>query len=100
MKRSAVTLTDPSPDDTIDVTPIMKAFKSRATAAATLWAHENPELVEQHRENNTIGDWKHTVGKLFKQLPQEERDKWEAKKEERKARQSTLAEDWFECVHS
>ncbi|KAI0702194.1 hypothetical protein C8Q76DRAFT_697916 [Earliella scabrosa] len=74
-------------EETIDVSPIIKALKSRATAASTLWAHANPDLIAQEHPNASIGAWRSTVGRLFRELPKEERDRWFTLAKEKKARQ-------------
>lgn len=98
-KTSQLDRDDPSL--VIDVEPILRAFKARVTAASTLWAQENPELIDKHRPTNSIGSWKSTVRDLFNQLPAAERAHWKAKQEElRKARASEQmeAEVHFEYV--
>lgn len=86
-------------DDLIDVTPIIKAFKARATAASTLWARENAELIRRHRKDQTIGNYKHTVRKLFKNLSKDEQAKWKGRRDELKASKQALnSDDCYEYV--
>ena len=87
-------------DAPLDVTPILKMFKTRARAASVLWADEHQELIAQERENKTIGSWRQTVRKLFSALSPEAREKWFDKARRLKAdAQTGDEEEWFEYVH-
>lgn len=69
----------------IDVTPIVKAAKTRARAACALWADANADLIAKKRETSCIGNWRTTVSALFDALSDEERQIWEDKAQALKA---------------
>ncbi len=69
----------------IDISPIIKAAKTRARASCALWAEANAELIAKERKSNCIGNWRTTVARLYDALPYDEQQKWEDKAQKLKA---------------
>ena len=89
---------DPDFEKPINVQPILKAFKGRATAASTLFARANRELIAKRRGSQSIGRWKRAVSVLFHQLPVDEHKVWQDKARALKKERQKKGSDPFECV--
>ena len=84
----------------IDIAPIMKALRSRATSASTLFANANRERIAKRVGKHAIGRWRKVVSKMFRKLPQEEQDHWHAQAKQLKTNLVHAINVWFEYVHS
>ena len=89
-------MADAALEKPIDIAPIVKAFKGRATAASTLLARANRKLIAKHRGSQSIGGWKLNVTVLFHQLPVDERNQWEAQPKVLKEKRKQEQHDHFE----
>ena len=79
------------------VAPLLRKMKGRARAASVLWADDHGDIVDSHRKNTGIGDWRTTVRTLWEGLPEKERAEYRTKA--RKAKEvRERGDEWFEYV--
>ena len=60
---------------------MIAAMASRRASAMRMWASANKDRVHAAVGNKKIGNFSHYAKELFKDLPQDEQDYWEAKAE-------------------
>ena len=60
---------------------MIAAMASRRASAMRMWASANKDRVHAAAGNKKIGNFSHYAKELFKDLPQDEQDFWEAKAE-------------------